>query len=528
MPRVTPSRVLIGLAVIAVALGGLALARSGSEPERGPGAGGKPNIVVIQTDDQTLASLNPKTMPATTTLLAERGSVFENYVVSSPLCCPSRASLLTGQYAHNHGIVSNSPGYEDLREKDSTLPGWLRRAGYRTAHVGKYLNRWDSGQADPTQPTPGWDRWATMLAPYSYFDYELAVDGKRISYGSRRGEYLTTVLNRWAVRTVRDFAAEPRPFFLALDQFAPHGQTPERKGSCGRTALPLPGDFRRFARSRLPGSPSFNETDLSDKPAFRQELDELSASRIRGIRANYRCWLASLRAVDRGVARLVSVLRETGELSNTAIFFTSDNGFLQGEHRIPGQKAQSFEEAIRVPMIVRLGRDVLPEGHRIRRVDELASNIDLAPTILELAGVKPCLGSDRCRTMDGRSLVGALKGRSEGALRDRAILLTFTSGHRRNNAGEGCAFAGLRTGRHSYTEYSSLPDPATDECRPAAENELYDLSADPAQLENLERTEGLAVTRSETRELRERLSALRNCAGIEGRDARTKGRPFCE
>jgi N-acetylglucosamine-6-sulfatase len=529
MTNSTPRRVGAAVAALCLIAGTISLDAATKKSDRpSDGHGERPNIVVIQTDDQTLASLNPKTMPATTSLLVEDGVVFANYVVSSPLCCPSRASLLTGQYAHNHGVTANVPGYAELRDQENTLPVWLGQAGYRTAHVGKYLNNWDREQDDPTQPLAGWDRWATMLPPYSYFDYELAVDGKRVAYGSRNRDYLTTVLNRRAAQTVKDFSGGSDPFFLALDQFAPHGQTREKQGSCGLTALPLPGDFRRFARSLLPRPPSFNESDVSDKPAFRQRLGELSEERIRSIRDNYRCRLASLRAVDRGVERLVQVLRESGELDNTAISFTSDNGFLQGEHRIPGQKAQSFEEAVRVPLVVWLGRDVLEGNRASGRIEQVSSNIDLAPTILELAGARPCRDDGRCRTMDGRSFVGALAGRAKGAAEDRAILLTFASGHRRNNAGEGCAFAGLRTSRFSYTEYSALPDPATDECRPAAENELYDLRDDPAQLENLERREGLAVTREETEELRRRLALLRDCAGVQGRDEQTGDRPFCE
>ena len=406
------------IAVLFLAICALTISRLDSHAGSKRRVGG-PNVVIIQTDDQTLTSLNRRTMPNVHRLLADRGVTFTDHIVASPLCCPSRASLLTGQYPHNHGVRSNPDGYEKLEEKRNTLPAWLARAGYRTAHVGKFLNNYERFALTPSAPAPGWHDWVTMLKPYGYFDYELAVDGRVKGYGSGKSEYLSTVLNRWAVRLIRDSAGE-RPFFLALDHFAPHGQSRAVKGGCGRTALPLPGDFRRFAREALPSPPSFAEEDLSDKPSFRQD-DRLSAARIRGIRRNYRCRVASLRAVDRGVKRIVKELRSSGELDETVIVFTSDNGFLQGEHAIPAQKAQAYEEAIRVPLVIRTPATARREPTRI---EAPTANIDLAPTILELAGTKPCRSASDCRTMDGRSLVPLLArapsslGRGPGAAHD--------------------------------------------------------------------------------------------------------------
>ena len=487
----------------------------------------RPNIVVVQTDDQTAASFNRRTMPATTRLLADRGTTFSEYVVASPLCCPSRASLETGQYPHNNGVVSNSPGYEKLAGKHNTLPTWLGRAGYRTAHVGKYMNNYERFARDPAAAAPGWDEWVTLLPPYSYFGYELAENGERVAYGRGRGDYLTTVLNRRAARIAGEFAGGETPFYLQLDHLAPHGQSVQKRGSCGRTAVPLPGDFRRFARDQLPAPPSFDEGDVSDKPPFRRLLKRLPEGRVESIRDNYRCRIATLRAVDRGVARIHRAIGRAGELSDTVFVFTSDNGFLQGEHRIPAQKAQAFEEAVRVPMVVRAPDSVRAGTRREAVLDVPASNIDLAPTFLDLAGARPCRAPGLCRTLDGRSLAPLLAGRGAGWPRGRGILASFESGHRRNARSESCAFAAIRTLAFSYVEHTAVPDDQTGVCETAAERELYDLRNDPFQLQNLDRDQ-----RAEVREVKLglaiRLAALRRCAGIAGRDEPVADRPHCE
>ena len=487
-----------------------------------------PNIILIQTDDQTLASLNRETMPATTRLLADRGTRFSNYVVSSPLCCPSRASLLTGQYPHNHRVISNAPGYSALEEKRNTLPAWLQRAGYRTAHVGKFLNRYDQYPTDPEDPAPGWDEWVTMLPPYSYFDYDLAVNGERVDYGDADSDYLTTVLNRHAKRLVKEQLPRKRPLFLELDQFAPHGQTTALAGGCGRSALPLPGDFRRFARAQLPSPPSFDEADVSDKPSFRQIVGQLPAARTEGMRENYRCRLATLRAVDRGIRRVYNAVKNSGEADRTVFIFTSDNGFLQGEHRIPAQKAQPYEEAVRVPLLIKVPRGLRGGIERVRNVDETAANIDLAPTILQLARGEPCRSKSSCRTMDGRSLLGLLTRRSTAWPEDRAILLGFTSGHQKNAKGESCNFSALRTGDRSYVEYRAIPNPRSGRCQATEEFEFYDLDRDPYQLDNLADPEDGPSPDGSEPSLETRLANLEDCAGIAGRDERVDERPYCE
>ena len=521
-------RLITALAAVGLAAALVALeVGTSSDPGRADPTE-RPNVIVVETDDQTLASLNRKTMPATVSLLADRGTTFTEYVVSSPLCCPSRATLLTGQYPHNHGVVSNSPGYPELRDKDNTLPVWLQRAGYVTAHVGKYLNNYEDSAATPAEAAPGWDEWATMLPPYSYFGYDLAVNGEERSFGDGRSDYLTTVLNRRAARIVKERLPGPAPLYLQLDQLAPHGQSEQEEGSCGLTATPLPGDFRRFARERLPRPPSFDEEDVSDKPPFRRLLKRLPASRLEGMRANYRCRLASIRAVDRGVRRIHAAVKAAGELDRTVFVFTSDNGFLQGEHRVPAQKAQAYEEAVRVPMVIRAPGGVLGGTRRVPSVDVATANVDVAPTILDLASARPCRDPGTCRILDGRSLVGLLRGRSGHWPDGRGILLGFSSGHSRNARSESCRFSGIRTTERSYVEHVSVPDPETGRCQPTYERELYDLASDPFQLENLDRDDGPGWGRREAAALSARLSKLERCAGIEGRDPTRDGVPPCE
>ena len=154
----------------------------------------QPNIVVITTDDQTLASLSAATMPNTLESIGAGGTEFTNAVVTTPLCCPSRATLLTGQYAHNHRTLANNPGYEDLRDKRNTLPVWLHRAGYVTAHVGKYLNGYKAAADRPRDVAPGWDQWHTVLDPRKYvryYGYKLAVTGELTRVGSKPRDYIT-------------------------------------------------------------------------------------------------------------------------------------------------------------------------------------------------------------------------------------------------------------------------------------------------------------------------------------------------
>jgi N-acetylglucosamine-6-sulfatase len=528
MPARSHYRIALTCAALLAAayLGTAGLALPGS-PETAHAAGpDQPNIILIRTDDQALSELDRHTMPKTMRLLAAQGTTFTDSIVTTPLCCPSRAAVLTGQYGHNNGVLSNHPGYPALKDKGNTLPVWLHRAGYRTAHLGKYLNRYSETAFHPTDVAPGWDEWDTALSGEGprYYGYALSRNGRRVTYGEHARDHLTRVLNHAAVRLIRTYTPRKRPLYLQLDQRAPHMSTGPTRGRCNRSQpQPDPLDIRRFAHRHLPMPPSFNEEDVSDKPSFIRDRPKLDQDARHRMRLTYQCALASLKGVDRGTAAIYKALKHTGELGRTVIIFTSDNGFYFGEHRLRTGKAPPYEESIGVPLVIRIPIAYRNGVARTPRSSEPVANIDLVPTILRLAGARPCRSKSHCRTMDGRSLLGLLRGNTSGWPDDRGLLLELNQSAG-GNAGV-CTYQGVRVGDRVYTEYSSIADQTTGTCQPDSERELYELGSDPYELNNLAGTPAHAV---EQAQLSNRLDQLRDCAGIAGRDQRVNGRPFCE
>lgn len=490
----------------------------------------RPNVVVVVTDDQTLASLSAATMPNVVSSIAGGGGTeFTNAIVTTPVCCPSRATVLTGQYAHNHGTLANTPGYGALRGKADTLPAWLRRRGYVTAHVGKYLNRYKAWVGDAGKVAPGWDEWRTVIDParkyVRYYGYRFAVNGKVRRVGKRHRDYITRVINRNATGIVRRYAPKRAPLYLQVDHRAPHVEVgADSGGACGGLIPPDPRDAAAFQSEPLPHPPSFDETEIADKPSFIRSLPPIDSATESRIALRYRCALASLRSVDRGVGSIVRALRHARELSNTALIFTSDNGFFFGEHRIAEQKTRPYEEALRVPLVVRLPLALRGAGGP-GAVGEPVANIDIAPTVLDLAGARPCRRRKRCRTMDGRSLVPLAGDRgAAGWPAERAIGFEFDAGERARRA-RVCRYEGVRVGGELYVEHTTIADPVTGDCHPARETERYDLAADPFQLDNLSPPGPGAPAAAE---LAARAAELQRCAGISGRDAPRPGRPYCE
>lgn len=481
-------------------------------------AAARPNVVLIVTDDQTAQSFNQVTMPRTVRLLANRGTSFSDAVVATPQCCPSRATMLTGQYDINHGVIANEPGYSLLRQKANTLPAWLSRAGYTTAHVGKYLNHYEDFAG--TEPAPGWDRWFSLLAA-DYRNPSYSVDGKRRKSG--KGEYVTRRLSSVAARMIEGFSAQERPFFLQLNQLAPHIGGASYPGRCNGAPTPDPRDEDLFLDEPIPQTPAFNEADVSDKPHFMQAQAQLSARQVEKLQTYYGCSLATLRAVDRGTGRVVAALRKEGQLDNTLIIFTSDNGFSFGDHRVPDTKGLPYEEHLRVPLVIRAPGDV---GARTRgeSLESVVANVDLAPTILDFAAAKPCLAKETCRRMDGRSLRTLLRGQTPRWESDRAIRISFNINAARY--GLSCAWEGLRTSSTMLVEHVSAPGEYSEgnTCVPASIWERYDLTADPFQLDNL----GLPADDPQAAGLAARLESLRFCSGIKGDVKPLAGRPFCE
>jgi arylsulfatase A-like enzyme len=445
-------------------------------PAGSPAAPERLNVLVILTDDQTLESM--RVMDRTLERLAAEGTTFSNSVVSYPMCCPSRATELTGQYAHNHKVMGNNPpegGYGRLNHSN-TLPVWLREAGYETAHVGKYLN----GYTGPEVP-PGWTHWFGLSDPSTYrvYDYTVIDDGRPVHYGEAESDYQTDVLARKAEEILRSMIRSGHPFFLSVAPVPPHQERSDEDAR-GTPPRPAPRHQGMFAAEPLPVKASYDEPDVADKPPHVRKLPRLSAAKKDLILRTYRARLESLQAVDELVARLVDALEETGQLDRTVIFFTSDNGFFLGEHRIVDGKLLPYEESIRVPLIVRGGG--FPANHT---AEQPVANIDLAPTIVELTGARAR------RKMDGRSLLPLALDPAVG--RDRALLIEGVS---KNPAKP--SYEAVRTSRWLWVEYHT------------GARELYDLQADPLELTSRHGAPALRAVRDE---LAQRLARLRKCAG---------------
>ncbi len=515
---------LAALVPLLVVAGALAVLVSG-ESESGTT---KPNVVLIVTDDQTLESMNQETMPNTLELLGEEGTTFTNAVVTTPLCCPSRASIITGEYSHNHGILLNNPGYPSLESKRNVLPSWMQRAGYRTAHVGKFLNNYEDWPDDPAAVAPGWDEWRTLMKPFQYYDFTLSVNGTREEFGDSADDYLTTVLTESAVDLIREQSDRPKPLFLQLDYLAPHFQNRDTGGRCGNYPVPGPGDEEAFVDAQAPQPPSYDEEDVSDKPAAIRAQPRIDSKAARKIQVRYGCETASLLAVDRGIARIYETLEEAGELDETMIIFLSDNGFFHGEHRLPAQKGLLYEEAVRVPLLIRLPASLRGGAPRPAQIDEAVANIDLPPTILDLVNGAPCRSPSKCRVMDGRSLLGLLRGGDPEWPEDRDVLLEVSQRSDRKGDDSLCSYVGVRNLTSTYIEHVRAPDPRTESCVPSDEVESYDLDADGFQLDNRAPAPPGTPDFDVEQALAERLAELEDCAGIRGRDPEPPSGNYCD
>jgi Sulfatase len=293
-----------------------------------------PNIVLILTDDQRFDTL--EYMPIVRQTLGKHGVTFTNAYVSNPVCCPSRASILTGLYSHSTGVYTNSfAGGFAAFDDSSTIATWLRDAGYHTGLFGKYLNGYET-----TYVPPGWDRWFATQGSAAYYRYRATSDGAVIEFGDEPTDYATSVIGEEAISFIQETPTE-QPLFAYVSVPAPHDPS-----------IAAPGDERAFDKLEPWRPLSFNERDVKDKPLYIRNNPWLKADRRREIDVARIRQVRSLLAVDRLVEDIVDVLRETGRLQNTIVVFTSDNGVLWGEHRWDS-KDVPYEESIRVPLIVR-------------------------------------------------------------------------------------------------------------------------------------------------------------------------------
>jgi N-acetylglucosamine-6-sulfatase len=441
----------------------------------------QPNIVLILTDDLDAAAAEQ--MPLLKTLITDQGANFRRHYVSLSLCCPSRTTTLRGQFAHNTGIFSNTlpdGGFELVHAyglEDSTVATWLQGAGYRTALFGKYLNGYPDTAPSETYIPPGWKEWMSPIDgdPHGGFDYTMNHNGKIEYHGSRSKDYLTDVISTAAAefiqRSSRDFPSHP--FFVYVAPYTPH-----------KPATPAPRHRREFKGVEAPRPPSFNEADVSDKPAWLRALAPLKNAQIKEIDSFYRARRQSLLSVDDMIGNIVSTLEAEGQLSNTYVMFASDNGYHLGQHRLDAGKNSGFEEDILVPLRVRgpgIAAGLL--------IDSITANVDYAPTFADIAGLAaPSF-------VDGRSwlpLWSAARGQAAPTWR-QALLLEHKRGTNNRLLEEhgtrepqdpfdkqvGAdisvpAFSGLRVADGTtYLEYET------------GEFELYDNVADPFQLQNV-------------------------------------------
>lgn len=467
----------------------------------------RPNFLFILTDDldKELGSINY--MPHLQELLVAKGLTVEDYYISNSVCCPSRSTFLRGQYNHNNQIYQNTPPYGGfqrfylLQEESSTIGTWLQAAGYRTVLLGKYLNGYPFAEDREYVPV-GWTEWygAAKGRPYRGYSYALNENGVLIDYevddGEAQSDYITDVLSRKTAEFIRESADAQAPFFVFLSVYAPH-----------EPAEPAPRHENLFPELQVPRTASFNEPDVNDKPYNMSRNPQLSDDKILELDELYRMRVQSLQSVDDMIADLINVLEETGQLENTYIIFTSDNGFHLGQHRLVAGKATAYEEDIHVPFIIR-GPGIAPDS---TITGYLTGNVDFAPTIAELAGVVPPT------YVDGRSMV-QLFGSEIPALNEwrSAYLLESYGGSAEDltlDAGSDTAlsvedlsssvpaisYIGLRTLDYLYVEH------------PDGFKELYDMNNDPYQVDNIAATADSGLLD----QLSEWLQELHACSGSQ-------------
>jgi N-acetylglucosamine-6-sulfatase len=462
-----------------------------------------PNVIVVMTDDQRYDDM--VAMPRTNSLIGNAGVRFTHYFSSYPVCCPARATFFTGQYAQNHGVRCLYPwchgGYGRLNQRNY-LPVWLERAGYVTGHIGKFLNGYGKERGTPMHPN-GWDEWHGLIdhSTYRMWGYSIWDNDHRETFGKvldrRPRLYQTDVLTNKAVEFIDDRARGEKPFFLSLAYLAPHHESGRTQELTGQLVRAAPRHRGRFANQPLPRPRNYNETDVHDKPPFLGHFNRpINSKRETAITQRFRERWESLLAVDEGVRRIIDKLADTGELDNTYVIFTSDNGYMQGEHRVRQGKMLPYDASTHLPFLIR--GPGIPRG---RTTHAVVGDVDLAATIVDIASARPG------HALDGRSVLPYARNVRLPNYRPFLHTTAGQGSHGRTNTREGGArgteprvpaWSAVRTTSWLYVSYRS------------GHSELYRLKRDPWELNSLAGDPNYRVKRNTLRRL---LGDLERCRG---------------
>jgi N-acetylglucosamine-6-sulfatase len=439
----------------------------------------RPNIVFILVDDLRWDELGCAGHPFIKTpnidRIAREGAIFRNAFVTTPLCSPSRASFLTGQYAHRHGITDNVDR-SAASHRLVTFPLLLHQSGYETAFIGK----WHMGNDDT--PRPGFDRWVSFKGQGAYLNPEINEDGKTV----KPAGYITDLLNGYAVEFIK--RRHDKPFLVYLAHKAIHPEVTQNNDGSVNLAdserfIPAERHRNLYAGRTAPRRPNAMRAP-SGKPALERRIgalpplgaetgtrDEVALGRER-----------TLMAIEDGVGEIFKALKETGQLDRTVIVFTSDNGYFYGEHGLSVERRLAYEEAIRTPLLVRYP----PAVKAGAKLDQFALNLDLAPTLLSLAGAAAP------GNMQGRSLAPLLKG-EKTAWRDSFLIEYYSDKVFPRIVKMG--YKAVRNARWKYIHYLELE----------GMDELYDLKTDPYEMKNLINHPGAKKALGEMKKEMERL-----------------------
>jgi len=424
----------------------------------------KPNIVFVLTDD--LSDNLVQYMPHVISM-EKAGTAFSNYTVTDSLCCPSRASIFSGNFPHDTHVFDNTKdhgGFQTFNargEESSTFATGLQSVGYRTAMMGKYLNGYNPNQklggTSPYIP-PGWSEWDVAGDGYKEFNYSLNENHNIVKYGNAPSDYLTDVISQKGQNFIKASAKANKPFLLELATFSPH-----------LPYVPAPQDANSFPGLKAPRGPSYNHKPQNAPSWFNLVPASLKGGLQNNDDKQFRLRVQDVQSVDRMIANLESTLSAAGVAGNTILVFSSDNGFHLGEHGLAAGKKTAFETDVHVPLVA-----TGPGIAAGKTVAAPVENIDLAPTFETLGGAKPP------SSMDGRDFSGLLYGAAANDWRNAALVEHYGGEDNPNDpdysppaAGNPPTYNALRTPTFTYVEYVN------------GEREYYDRSKDPHELDNI-------------------------------------------